>query len=273
MTDADLAGALAGHRVLLAYGLLGELMQRFRPFGMDYMGTQLAWLRETLRLPAEVVKLPTAAPVAANAAKLAAVIAGDPRPALLIGHSKGGLEGLAALLDPAAAARCRAFLALQSPFRGSPVADAVIAARPLHIAAGFALEALKLGSGEGLRDLTTAAREAWMGAHAEPVAALLRQVPTLTAATQLDATCPPPDRRYLPLARWVAARSGPNDGLVPVSSALLPGAVHVVLGGAHRTLVAAGRGRDPVGQLRTLLGRLLSPPPPPPSPAPHPPSR
>ncbi len=259
MTDADLARALAGHRVLLAYGLLGELMQRFRPFGMDYMGVQLAWLCETLRLPAQVVKLPTAAPVAANAAKLAATLTADPRPAVLIGHSKGGLEALAALLDPEAAARCRAFLALQSPFRGSPVADVVIAARPLHLAAGFALEALKLGTGEGLRDLTTTAREAWLAAHADAVAMLLRRVPTLTVATQLDAACPPPDRRYLPLARWVAARSGPNDGLVPVRSALLPGAEHLVLGGAHRTLVAAGRGRDPVGQLRTMLGRLLTP--------------
>jgi hypothetical protein len=259
LTDAGLAAALAGHRVLLAYGLLGELMQRFAPFGVDYMGAQLAWLRGTLGLPAAVVPLPTAAPVAANAARLAAVLAGDPRPALLVGHSKGGLEGLAALLDPAAAARCRAFLALQSPFLGSPVADALIAARPLHLAAGLALGALRLGSGEGLRDLTTTTRRVWMAAHAEAIAELVTRLPVLTAATRLGPDAPPADRRYLPLARWVAQRGGPNDGLVPVASALLPGATQVVLPGAHRTLVATAPGRDPVGQLRRLLARLLAP--------------
>jgi alpha-beta hydrolase superfamily lysophospholipase len=243
--------------VLLAYGLLGELMQRFAPLGIDYMGAQLAWLRDGLGLPAEVVALPTAAPVAANAARLAATIAGDSRPVLLVGHSKGGLEGLAALLDPAAAARCRAFVALQSPFLGSPVADALVAARLLHQAAGLALGALKLGSGEGLLDLTTAARGAWMAAHAAQVADLLARLPVLTAATGIGADCAPADRRYLPLARWVAARAGPNDGLVPVASALLPGTIQVVLPGAHRALVARGRGRDPVGLLRPLLGRVL----------------
>jgi hypothetical protein len=259
LTDGDLAAALSGHRVLLAYGLLGELMQRFAPLGVDYMGAQLRWLCDTLDLAAGVVPLPTGAPVAGNAARLAAAIAADPRPVLLIGHSKGGLEGLAALLDPAAAARCRAFIALQSPFLGSPVADALVAAPPLHRVAGLALEALKLGSGEGLRDLTTPARAAWMGAHADAVAALLARLPVLTAATRLDAEAPAADRRYLPLARWVARRAGPNDGLVPVASALLPGAIQVLLPGAHRTLVAAAPGRDPVGQLRALVGRVLAP--------------
>jgi len=270
--------ALAGHRVLLAYGLLGEVMARLAPMGVDYMGAQLAWLRG-IGAEAHIVKLPTAAPVAANAARLAAAIAADPRPVVLIGHSKGGLEGLAALLHPGAASRCRAFLALQSPFRGSPVADALCAARPLHQAAGMALEALKLGSGEGLRDLTTTARTAWMARHAEAIAALLARVPTLTAATRLTAECPPADRRYLPLARWVATHGGENDGLVPVASALLPGTIQVTLPGAHRTLVATAKGRDPVGGLRTLLARVLAPDVtaiparPPPSPAPNPPSR
>ncbi len=270
--DAALAAALAGHRVLLAYGLLGELMQRFAPFGLDYMGAQLGWLRDGLGLEAAVVPLPTAEAVAANAARLAQALAGDPRPALLIGHSKGGLEGLAALLVPQAAARCRAFLAIQSPFLGSPVADALVASRALHRAAGLAVKALRLGSGAGLRDLTTPARQGWMDAHAAQVAALTARLPVLAVGTFLDEAATGRDRRHLPLARWVAKRAGPNDGLVPVASALLPGARHLVLPGAHRTLVAAAPGRDPVGQLRLMLARLLgagpggavSPPPPPP---------
>jgi hypothetical protein len=257
LTDAALAAALSGQRVLLAYGLLGDVMARLAPLGLDYMGRQLAWLRRDLGATAEVVRLPTAAPVAENGARLAGVIAGDPRPAVVIGHSKGGVEALAALLDPQAAARCAAFLALQSPFFGSPVADAVCAARPLHMAAGGTLRALRIGTGAAILDLTTAVRTAWMTAHAAEVAALVARLPVLTAATFLDDAATGPDRRHLPLVRWVAQRAGPNDGLVPVASALVPGAMQVVLPGVHRTLVAAAPHRDPVGQLRMLLGRVL----------------
>ncbi len=257
MTEEALAKALRGQRVLLAYGLLGDVMARFAPIGIDYMGRQLLWLRRALGAEAAVVPLPTGAPVAANAARLAEVMAADARPALVIGHSKGGLEALAALLAPTAAARCLAFLALQSPFRGSPVADAVCAARPVHMAAGGALRALRLGTGEGVADLTTRRREAWMSHHEAEVAALCARLPVLTAATFLDERAAGRDRHYLPLVRWLGRRAGPNDGLVPVSSALLPGAEQVVLPGVHRTLVAAAPHRDPVGQLRTLLCRLL----------------
>jgi hypothetical protein len=222
------------------------------------MGAQRDWLLG-LGLPVEVVPVPTAAPVAANALRLRAALAADPQPAVLVAHSKGGLEALAALLDPEAATRCRAFIALQSPFLGSPVADALVGVPRLHRAAGRILQRLGLGGEEGLRDLTSAARAEWMAAHAAEVAALPRHLPVLCCATWLDAAnARGPDRRYLPLVRWVERRGGgPNDGLVPVASALLPGARHRLLPGGHRALVATGRGRDPVGALRDALGDVL----------------
>ena len=36
---------LAGQRVLLVYGLLGEVAQAFRPFGLEYMQPLAEWLR------------------------------------------------------------------------------------------------------------------------------------------------------------------------------------------------------------------------------------
>ncbi|MBX6375365.1 MAG: hypothetical protein IRZ13_14165 [Acetobacteraceae bacterium] len=281
--DAALAAALAGHRVLLAFGLLGEVVAALRPIGLDYMGEQADWLRGGLGLPAvSVVRLPTAAAVADNAVVLREALLSDPRPAVLVGHSKGGLDALAALLDPEAAARCRGFLALQSPFFGSPVADAVCGVRPVQRAADRALRLLRLGSGQGVRDLTTAARTAWMREHAAAVAALAGRLPLLCAATVVDAAARGPDRLYLPLARWMERQgAGPSDGLVPLASALLPGVPSVVLRGGHRALVGRAPGRDPVAILRRLLRQLLAsaeaatatPRPPPPSPAPHPPAR
>jgi alpha-beta hydrolase superfamily lysophospholipase len=262
---------LAGRRVLLAYGLAGEAIARLAPIGFDYMGTQLAWLRACGAV-AEVVALPTSAPVEENAAIMARLLLAEPEPCLLVAHSKGGLESLAALLQPGVAACCAGFLAIQSPFFGSVLADAVLRSRPLHGAARQLARLLGAGTGDGLLDLTTPVRSAWMARHADAVAALAGSLPVLSIGSQVKRdTAVGPDRRYLPLAEWLERRgAGPNDGMVPVSSTLLPGARHWVLNASHRALVSSGEGRDPVGLLRRALEALLSPAPP--SPAIRPPS-
>jgi hypothetical protein len=252
--DEALAAWLAGRRVLVAYGLLGDTTAALRRFGVDYMWAQQDWLRAMGAAP-EVVRAPTAASVASNAARMrAALLGGSDRPALVIAHSKGGLEALAALLDPAAEARCAGFVAFQSPFAGSPVADAISGSRALRGVALAAFRALRIGDGEGLRDLTTPVRAAWMRAHGEAVAGLLERLPVVTAATALDGkTLRGRDRAYGVLTRWLERRAGPNDGLVPVSSALLPGARHSLEPGGHVALVSAGGGRDPVDALRRAV--------------------
>jgi hypothetical protein len=254
---------LAGRRVLLAYGLAGEAIARLAPVGFDYMGTQLAWLR-ACGAEAQVVPLPTAAAVEDNATLLAGAILASPAPCLLLSHSKGGLESLAALLRPGVAARCQAFLALQSPFLGSPVADALLGNAGFHGVARQLAQLLRVGSGAGLVDLTSAVRTAWMQERAPQIAALTASLPVLCIGTQVKRdSAVGPDRRYLPLAEWLEKRgAGANDGLVPVASALLPGARHWVLNASHRALVSAGEGRDPVGILRQALEALLAVPAP-----------
>ena len=255
--DRILAGLLAGHRVLFCYGLLGEVIAGLRPLGIDYMGSQANWLRR-LGVAVEVVALPTAAPVGVNAGRIAAAIAADPRPVVIVAHSKGGLEALAALLRPGVAARCRGFIALQSPFHGSPVADWLCGRRGLHRAAHHALRFGRLGTGRGLKDLTTPVRQAWMRDHAAAIAALVQQVPVVTLATVLEGPWHWQDQAYRPIARWMRRQgAGDNDGLVPVAAARLPGLACTVLPGGHRALVARGRGRDPVGVLRTRLLAVL----------------
>ncbi|MGG5807852.1 hypothetical protein [Falsiroseomonas sp. CW058] len=256
--DAAIARALDGTRVLVCYGLLGEVMAGLRPLGMDYMATQMAWLRG-LGVAAEVVRLPTVAPVGVNAARIAAAIEADATPVLLVGHSKGGLEALAALLLPGVAPRCRGFLALQCPFRGSPLADLVLGLRGARLAAHHAARLLRLGTGRGVKDLTTAVRGRWMEEKAGAVAALVAQVPVTTLATAIGPRPAPADRVHAPLARWMERMgAGPNDGLVPVASALIEGARCRVEEGGHRALVAPGAGRDPVGLLRREIGILLA---------------
>jgi hypothetical protein len=257
-TDRALSEALAGRRVLIAYGLIGDLLAAMRRLGVDYMASQAAWLRDCILAEPRVVRLPTAAAVDDNAARLAAVLRGDPRPAVVIAHSKGGLDTLAALMDPAARERCAAFIAIQSPFYGSPIADVLAAASPLRATVSGSLRLLRAGSGAGLRDLTTVSRQSWMRENAVELAMLIERIPVVCCATSVSEATVGPDRRYLALARWMERQGyGPNDGMVPIASALLPGAQHVILGGGHRGTVSKGRGRDPIGRLRGLLSLAL----------------
>ncbi len=275
--DAALAARLAGHRVLLCYGLFGDLMAALRPIGLDYMAGQLGWLKR-IGVDAAPIPLPSAAPVIRNAARIAEVVLSRPSPVLLVAHSKGGIEALCALLgSPEVTSRCRGFLALQSPFRGSPLADAALGLAPLRLAADRVLRLVRLGEGQGLLDLTCAVRAPWMDANAPAIEAMAASLPMASLATVVGEGGSWRDRPYLPLTRWMERTgAGPNDGLVPVASTRLPGARHAVSPGGHRALVAAGPGRDPVGLLRRELPRLLdegaTPSRPPPAPAPHPPS-
>ena len=262
MTPPPPLPALQGRRVLLAYGLAGEANRLLAPVGFNYMGAQLRWLR-SCGADARVVPVPTTAPVAANARRLAAAIQAGPGRCLVVAHSKGGLEALEALLDPAVAAQCDGLLAFQSPFAGSPMADAFLRRRLLHRPTRWLAWLLRAGDMGGLPDLTVGGRAAWMAAHAAPLRALLGQVPVLCVASSLQPeTATGQDRMCLPLVRWMHQRGqGPNDALVSVASALLPGARHLVLPGSHHGLVTTGPGRDPVGVLCRALPLLLSPVP------------
>jgi pimeloyl-ACP methyl ester carboxylesterase len=252
--DARLTALLAGQRVLLCFGLFGEVMAGLKPMGVDYMVTQGDWL-ESLGVPVSVPELPSASPVEANARLIARMLERDDRPAVLVGHSKGGLEALAAMLRPGIAERVRGFVALQSPFHGSPVADWVCSNAPIYLASHHALRALGLGSGRGVQDLTTRLRGAWMRHHHARILALAERVPMASLGTALG---PRDGGPYSLLARRIEALGhGPNDGLVTVASTALPGASHRVLTGDHRALVAQGRGQDPVAVLRGALVEVL----------------
>ena len=252
--DAALVARLAGHRVVLCRGLLGELLMGLRPIGIDYMGAQAAWLRR-LGIPVLVPQLPSAAPVLDNAAGLARLIEGEPLRVILIGHSKGGLEALAALLRPEVAARVVGFVALQSPFLGSPVADWVCGHGRLHRTSRLVLRGGGFGSGHGLLDLTVAARRGWMQTNDALIAALAARIPMTSLATVL----PPGAKGAYAVTGWRLAGLGwgPNDGLVPASATVLPGARHAILIGNHRALVSRGCGQDPVAVLRRALRAVL----------------
>ncbi|WP_431283919.1 hypothetical protein ACQW02_03655 [Humitalea sp. 24SJ18S-53] len=245
---------LDGVPVLLCFGLMGDVRARI---GLDYMGAQARWLRDQGALVTRL-DLPTSAAVATNAGRIADWLRQNPAPALVIAHSKGGLEALSALCDPTI--RCLGFIALQSPFHGSPVADALAARQRMRLAAGVALRLLGTGSGAGLDDLTTTARTSWMAENAAAVAAVVGRLPVLAVGSDvLAAPVPVGDRHYVWMAQWLTTHGvGANDGLVPVASARLPGAPFLEMPGSHIALIAEGPGHDPVGMLRGVLADFVA---------------
>lgn len=255
--SADAPAAwLAGRRALLCYGLMGDAVSRL---GVDYMGPHAQWLLAQGARVA-VLHVPTANAVEANGTVLREALAAEEAPALVVAHSKGGVDALAGLVHPEAMARCAAFLAFQSPFLGTPVADLAVQAPPLFGIARVALRLMGSGDAAGILDLTTTARRAWMEAHAEEVARLTARCPVVAVGTdfrprlRLDR-----DAHLAPLALWLREQAGPNDGVVPLSSALLPGARHLVRPGSHTALIVRGEGHDPEGALREALMLALAP--------------
>src|SRR5262249_35051990 len=160
-----------------------ERLAAMRRLGIDYMATQVAWLKHEIGVDVSIVRLATSAAVADNAQRIAAAPRRDPPPAGIIAPSKGGLQTPPPPLERDAAERCAAFIAIQSPFFGSPVADFLVAAAPLRATVTSSLRLLRTGSGAGLKDLTTVTRRAWMERHAAALRRISENIPTICCAT------------------------------------------------------------------------------------------
>jgi hypothetical protein len=137
----------------------------------------------------------------------------DGRRCLLLGHSKGPIDAHAALeLDPDLARHVRAFVSLQAPFAGTPLAtDAARSARWQKVMSAV-VGGLFRGSPRAFFELSYEARAEARPAPL-PVDAVCLVTSTSRAGPVLEWT-----RRY------IESRHGaPSDGFVPPIDAWLPG--------------------------------------------------
>ena len=179
------------------------------------------WYLRSVRRALRARELPidTQGSVRDNAAAIRDAVLREPEPVVLMGHSKGPLDIHAALrLHPAMVPRVRAFVSLQAPFAGTPLAtDAE--ARPL----------VRKLAPDSFFEMGYQERRSFLLAHPPS-----SPVPTVALAT------------FTPRARWplettrryIARRYGvPSDGFVPFADAQIPGARLVALEGVdHATL-------------------------------------
>ena len=126
----------------------------------------------------------TSASVEHNAAALLKVLRRTKKQVIIVSHSKGSLDTLEALLGAPGLVGTKviAWVAIQAPFYGSPVADSTFA--PVN---GFLLEALG-GNGQSVEDLKTKVREPYIEANKVRIEALTARIPVISAYSTYEAT-------------------------------------------------------------------------------------
>lgn len=207
-----------------------------------------------------------------NAADLATIIAGMQGPVILVSHSKGGLETLEMLIaHPELRAKISLWISLQSPFYGSQIADVVYSHGPSRQAARHLLEDHLHGSLSSLEELQTTSRKEYMARNEAAIAALVQEmrIVSLGSTASLSSYT---WQAGLP-ALWATAGimqqiGAPlNDGLVALSSSLLPGSHRICVSEmdhADAVMPSPGRHFDRPGLLRMLLepyhAQLVGPP-------------
>ncbi len=196
--------------VVLVHGLFGFDRIGVPGARFDYF-RGIAKHLDALGCHAHAVKLPMASSVPARAAQLVAAIEALPHDRIdLIAHSLGGLDARYALAKLGLASRVRSLVTIGTPHRGSPIADLMLRGpldwpRRLARTVGLPVHALEWLSTQSLARFNAEITDV-PGVRYACVVGGMRQ-----------STTPVP----LPLIAahaYLKKVSGPNDGLVPLSS-------------------------------------------------------
>lgn len=240
------------YRVILVPGFLTRLYMQlsevakdtFKQDGfLDYLSAQTEALRDLgFTDPQELLEkkeFDTIASVATNGERIARAIQqarASGRKVILISHSKGGNDTLAALLllqKRHALGGVAGWISLQSGFYGSPVADEAMQRPTLQKVGQVLLEDAGGGSLDSLRDATSEACQRFMAAHEDEIRQLVRTVPILSFLSWKPRPAEPqllhPDTLLVATRDRMEAQGLKNDGLIPRKNALLPGTAYVAL--------------------------------------------
>jgi pimeloyl-ACP methyl ester carboxylesterase len=202
------------YRIVFVPGFFSECFDRFaRPF------SDARRALEAEGFVVDYVRVSGRATTTANARQLAehfATLAGDPRPVIVVAHSKGLLDALElGVRHPEAAARIAAIVSVAGAMNGSPLADQFQGIYRDWLAT-FPLSDCAPGSGEEISDLRRDVRLEWWqrnrGAVVVPIFALV-------AAPTSDRISRAARLTYGQLARYDPR----NDGQLIWYDQLIPG--------------------------------------------------
>ncbi|OGR14208.1 MAG: hypothetical protein A2341_13340 [Deltaproteobacteria bacterium RIFOXYB12_FULL_58_9] len=204
-----------------------------------YFEDQMRWL-EALGVAHSVAKIESEAGAKQNAKTLSTHIELLKLPVLIFFHSKGGIDTLEMLVSrPDLRDRVAGWIAVQSPFMGSPIAD-------LYLQSSFyrglfgTLLGLMGGSLDSLTALSSPVRLDYYQSHATEIARVTEQMPFVAFMSWQDDNWPwEGDTPLEPYRDFMLEKMDlKNDGLVPVVSAGIPGCDLVVIANVdHRSTV------------------------------------
>jgi len=197
-----------------------------------------------------------------NAAKVAREIEASDKPVIIISHSDGGMYVIEALMkNRGLLSKVRGFISLQTPFRGSPVADYV---RENSILMGFMSKLLRHfgGTVDSLFSLGSEERNRFQDSNQAAIREIIAKVKIISFASWKAEEKHKMDT-MLEIPRDFMLKSGiASDGLVPVESAILPGSDYVAIFGIDHIVSVMNNDSvlkcDRARLTRTLLLMILS---------------
>ncbi len=242
---------LAGYRVLVVHGLLGEVGLKFtrlldkidiNQHLIDYFKDQHKCL-QSAGVDAELLQHKSESVACGGVAVARCILASD-RPVLILSHSKGcldTLEALCILQRDGKLAKVAGWIAMQGPFKGAPEADRIAGDSVRRVATRIALNVFGARSA-AIKDMTTCARAAYIAEHGEEIEHVVKALPILSFGSIK------PD-----------AKDPGTDGSVPIDSAILPGSDFVAVHGLSHSAAVMSKPREfnREALTRTLFSMLI----------------
>lgn len=238
LTDAYMKGksvtllsqvrAIQNFKVLIIPGVLAESFLnssdnqiKLTPFFSDAFKEQVSLL-ERLKIDHEFLQLETENPPEFNARMIIEAVERSSKPVLIYSHSKGGLDTLEAIRQkPSLLDKIHGWASIQSPFWGSPVASG-FNNNDILKETGESLFELMGGNESGMNSLTIEKRADYMNqAEIKSIIGLINSRIRFLNFASVKANLPGPDTPLELFRNYTGEKAGANDGVVPLSSALM----------------------------------------------------
>jgi hypothetical protein len=240
----SLAHRRASFVTVIVPGLLGECIGR----DLDPFADALAHV-ESIGFAARVQRVGGRSSSALNARLLTETLlgsgTGEPRKLVLIGHSKGAVDILEALVaSPALQKRVLAVVSVAGPIRGSPLADSEDRWY-VRLLENFPSASCSVSDKGGVRSVSTTERLAWLSAHPLPSGVRYFSLGAIALEDEVSSV-------LKPFHAELSLREPRNDGNVVYSDAVIPGATLLGYARADHFAVAV-----PFSRHRPLLSATL----------------
>ncbi|MDB5038972.1 MAG: hypothetical protein JWQ35_2500 [Bacteriovoracaceae bacterium] len=239
--DQDAFLTFKNYKVLLVPGFLSNEIRDLKVVPHsgkvgDYFDDQMKWLKSQ-EIDHLLVEINSEETNEFNAKLIRKEIENSDRPVIIISHSKGGLDTLEALLfgDEAIRTKVKAWVPLNSPFQGTPLADAFLKNQIVRYMVEKTVEALggKIGS---VQSMTLNARFKYQEKNQIQIKALLQKTKTISLATWKKHESNRIDSTLELIIQYIESLGYENDGAVPWKSAVLADSEYVVIEGVDHLM-------------------------------------